>query len=243
MKSLAYALLALALFSSSVLAADPMPVFGKNAVILFQGDSITDGGRGRGDDPNHILGHSYPFLISAKYGALLPERNLQFINRGISGNKVQDLATRWQKDALDLNPTLLSILVGINNRAQFRTPESGFTLEDFEKTYDKLLSDIRVARPDVKIVLCDPFVFAMGKEKETYEQDRVLVEKMQEAVARLAVKYHTPVAHFQKALDAACKRAPLEHWVWDGIHPTYSGQQILADEWEWAVRAFWLEGK
>ena len=61
------------------------------ARILFQGDSITDGNRRRADDPNHILGHSYAFLIAAKYGAMLPERELTFLNRGISGNMIADL--------------------------------------------------------------------------------------------------------------------------------------------------------
>jgi lysophospholipase L1-like esterase len=42
---------------------------------------------------------------------------------------------------------------------------------------------------------------------------------------------------FQAALDAACRRAPVEHWVWDGVHPTYSGHQIMADAWERAVAA------
>jgi hypothetical protein len=72
--------------------------------ILFQGDSITDGNRGRNNDPNHVLGHSYAFLVAAKFGALLPERNLTFFNRGISGNKVPDLAARWQQDTIELNP-------------------------------------------------------------------------------------------------------------------------------------------
>ncbi|MBP5621401.1 MAG: hypothetical protein J6X44_05245, partial [Thermoguttaceae bacterium] len=41
-------------------AAEPKQeseLFPKNATILFQGDSITDGNRGRNLDPNHILGH------------------------------------------------------------------------------------------------------------------------------------------------------------------------------------------
>jgi pimeloyl-ACP methyl ester carboxylesterase len=54
--------------------ADPMPAFTPGSRILFQGHSITDMNRGRSADPNHILGHSYAFLIGARYGSLLPER-------------------------------------------------------------------------------------------------------------------------------------------------------------------------
>jgi hypothetical protein len=61
-------------------------VFSEGARILFQGDSITDGNRGRSADPNHILGHGYVFIIAAKYGAYLAPLNLEFMNRGNSGN-------------------------------------------------------------------------------------------------------------------------------------------------------------
>ena len=70
-------------------------------VILFQGDFITDGNRGRRySDLNHIMGHGYAFSVSNRLGCDFPERNLKFINRGISGNKVTDLAKRWKEDAL-----------------------------------------------------------------------------------------------------------------------------------------------
>jgi lysophospholipase L1-like esterase len=87
----------------------------KDTCLLFQGDSITDGNRGRNQDPNHILGHGYVFLIGARNGAALPEKNLTFLNRGISGNTVQELARRWRQDTLDLQPDLLSILIGVND--------------------------------------------------------------------------------------------------------------------------------
>jgi len=77
------------------------------AVILFQGDSITDGNRGRNTDPNHIMGHGYAFSIASRVGADYPEKRYQFYNRGISGNKVNDLEKRWQTDTLDLKPDLL----------------------------------------------------------------------------------------------------------------------------------------
>lgn len=55
------------------------------SVILFQGDSITDGGRSRNDDPNHFLGHGYAYLISSRLGAELAEKQPTFYNRGLVG--------------------------------------------------------------------------------------------------------------------------------------------------------------
>jgi lysophospholipase L1-like esterase len=126
-----------------------MPVFKTGATILFVGDSITDGGRARkGSDYNHTMGQSYAFILAAQLGNRLAERNLTFINRGISGERVPDLQQRWKTDVLDLKPDVLSILIGINDttRANMVT-----TPEEFERGYDQLLADTLKALPEVRI--------------------------------------------------------------------------------------------
>ncbi len=209
-----------------------MPVFEQNNHILFQGDSITDGNRGRSDDPNHILGHGYVFIIAAKYGAQLAERNLTFINRGISGNKVSDLAGRWKGDTLDLKPDILSILVGVNDAS------ANVPIDQYEKTYDQILQQAVTSNPRVRLVLCEPFTLPGDKHKDDWHTWRANIQSRQDAVARLAVKYQAAVVDFQKVLEAACKRAPASYWVWDTVHPTYSGHQLLADEWVRTVGQF-----
>ena len=203
------------------------------ARILFQGDSITALGRGMTADPNHILGHSYVFLIAAKYGSLFPDRNLDFLNRAIGGNKMADMASRWQEDALDLNPDLLSILIGINDAGH------DVPFGQFEPAYDKLLADSVAANPKLRIVLGEPFTLPVGPRKEHWEQWNTEVRRRREVVVKLAGKYHAALVHYQKLFDDACKRAPADYWIWDGVHPTYSGHQLMADEWVRTVQAFW----
>ncbi len=207
-------------------------VFQKDARILFQGDSITDGNRGRSADPNHILGHGYAFIIAAKYGAAFPERNLVFINRGISGNKVTDLEARWQIDTLDLKPDVLSILIGVNDN-------NNVPFDQYEMIYDKLLTDTTTANPNIHLVLCEPFSLPVGGVKDRWEAWFAGIKKRQEIVAKLAKKHHAALVRFQKVFDDACKRAPAEYWIWDGIHPTYSGHQLMAEEWVRTVQKFW----
>ena len=217
-------------------AKEPLPFLHKNAVILFQGDSITDGGRWRaGSDFNHIMGQDYAYILAAEIGYRSPERNLTFINRGVGGNRVPNLAVRWQKDTLEIRPNLLSILVGIND-ALSTTPE---TAEEFESIYDHLLAQTIAALPTVKIVLGEPFVLPVGKHKETYSHDLAKVRKMQKAVEWLGAKYHLPVIHYQQEFDEACKRAPADHWSWDGVHPTYAGHALMAMDWLRTVDSFW----
>jgi lysophospholipase L1-like esterase len=211
---------------TAVEAAEPIAAFAPHARILFQGDSITDGARGRSADPNHILGHGYVFIIAARHGAAFPDLNLDFINRGVSGNSVLDLQQRWQKDTLDLKPDVLSILIGVNDDGK------GVTLEQYEQVYDKLIVKAKAANPNLKLVLCEPFVKPTGKIKETIRQ-------RQEIVARLARKHGAAIVHFQRVFDEAAQRAAADYWIWDSVHPTYRGHQLMADEWERVVRDFW----
>ena len=214
------------LLSGPLLAADPLAAFVSGARILFQGDSITDGNRGRGADPNHILGHGYAFILAAKYGAEFPEANLNFMNRGISGNTVLDLEKRWDKDTLDLRPDILSILIGVNDQGK------NVPLEDYERVYDELITRAKAANPHLKVVLGEPCLKPTGTLS-----DGIL--KRQQIVARLAQKHGAALVKYQHVFDEAAKRAPADYWVWDSVHPTYRGHQIMADEWERTVRAFW----
>jgi phospholipase/lecithinase/hemolysin len=47
------------------------------------------------------------------------------------------------------------------------------------------------------------------------------------------------MVQFQPVFDEAVKRAPADYWIWDRVHPTYRGHQLMADEWERAVRDAW----
>src|SRR6185312_12989113 len=200
-------------------AASPVdiPAFRPNARILFQGDSITDMNRGRTADPNHILGHSYVFIIAARYGSSFPDRKLTFINRGVSGNTVADLAKRWDRDTITLKPDILSILIGVNDLAH------GVSSEQYEQQYDKLLADTVKALPAVRLVLGEPFGLPSGKHKDDWDQYSKELASRREVVQKLATKYHAAVVHYQKIFDDACAKAPAEYWIWDGVHPTYSG--------------------
>ena len=203
-----------------------MSSFHKNDVIVFQGDSITDGGRQHeGQDFNHIMGQDYCYIIAAEMGLKFPELNLNFINRGIGGNTVKDLAARWQTDTLNLKPNLLSIMVGINDSLW------GESVEDYAKIYDKLLADTIAALPGTRIILGEPFIMPVGNYKANYPAHRATVRLRQNVVAQLAEKYHLSLIHYQKAFDDACELAPADHWSWDGVHPTYAGHALMVREW------------
>jgi len=231
---------AAAAMAQGTAAQTPLPFLRAHDVVLFQGDSITDGGRQRtGSDYNHIMGQDYAYILAAQIGAESPEREIIFINRGNSGNRVPDLETRWQDDTIALHPQLLSILVGVNDLLS--TGERAVTLEQFESGYDRLLAETIAALPTTKIVLGEPFLLPVGKQKADYTANMIEMKQRQAVVDRLGAKYHLPVVHYQQEFDAACAKAPPEHWSWDGVHPTYAGHGLMAQEWLKTVGAFWTK--
>lgn len=205
---------------------------GNGLVFLFQGDSITDGNRGRNTDPNHIMGHGYAFSIASRLGADFPEKKLTFYNRGISGNKVTDLETRWQKDTLDLKPDVLSILVGINDTSSvvFSRPDP-VTAEKYEEVYRSLLNQTKAQFPEILFVLCNPFILPVGKVKENWDAYKTELAKRQSAVLKLVKEFDTVFVDFQQVFDQACKRADADYWIWDGVHPTVAGHELMVREW------------
>ena len=205
---------------------------GDGMVFLFQGDSITDGNHGRNTDPNHIMGHGYAFSIASRLGADFPEKKLSFYNRGISGNKVTDLADRWQKDTLDLKPDVLSILIGINDISSvvFSHPDS-VTTEKYEEVYRLLLSQTKAQFPEILFVLCNPFILPVGKVKENWDAYKTELAKRQSAVLKLVKEFDAVFVDFQQVFDQACKRANADYWIWDGVHPTVAGHELMAREW------------
>lgn len=219
------------------------PHFPQAARILFQGDSITDMKWGRNQaDRNHYLGHSYVFLIAARLGMDMAKAKLEFFNRGISGNKVSDLKARWQKDAIDMKPDLLSILVGTNDVGiGFRNKNKTVTPAAFEKDYRHILEASRKANPELRIVLLDPFVLQSGslKNEQTYQVRRKETDKMRTVVSTLANDYNAAHLPTQEIFDQAAREAGPENWIWDGVHPLPQGHELIARHWLDIVSTRW----
>ena len=204
----------------------------KVLVFLFQGDSITDGNRGRNTDPNHIMGHGYAFSIASRVGADFPADGYTFYNRGVSGNRIPDLKARWQTDTLDIKPDVLSVLVGINDTgAAVRNTAGAATVDEFETGYRALLNEVKTVKPDTLFVLGLPFVFAVGKIKDDWDKWRDGTAQRAERVKAIAKEFNAVVVDYPAVFDKAIKRAPIEYWIWDGVHPTVPAHELMAREW------------
>jgi len=203
--------------------------------ILFQGDSITDCGRNK-EDGLHT-GRGYAHLVEAQLGAEAPGQ-YEFLNRGISGNRIVDVYARIKKDIINLQPDYMSLLIGVNDVwHELGGKHNGVDAEKFEKIYDMLLSEIFEDLPDVKIMLLEPFVLPgtatdpREEEPDRWEYFSTQVPLRAAAAKRMAEKYGLPFIPLQDRLDEACKAAPASYWLRDGVHPTAMGHWLIKEAW------------
>ncbi len=205
----------------------------KDLVFLFQGDSITEGGRWiNSSDQNHIMGQDYAFIISSHLGVDFPKSGFSFYNRGISGNTVFDLQKRWKTDSLDIKPDILSVLIGINDTfAVITNPTQAETMEQFEAAYRDILTQSKQSNPRTLFVLGIPFVYPVGPRKVKWELWRDETAKRAAVVRKLAAEFNAIVVDYPAMFAKVMKTTPVDYWIWDGIHPTIFGHELMAREW------------
>lgn len=207
----------------------------KATTVLFQGDSITDCGRDRNSkDANSsgALGTGYPLLVTAAALAAHPDRGLKFFNRGISGNKVPDLENRWRTDTLDLQPDVMSILIGVNDF--WHKLDHGYTgtVQDYERQYTALLDETRQALPRTQIIVLEPFVLRCGAVTARWFPE---FDERRAAAARVAHKARATFVPLQSVFDQKTKSSAPEYWAGDGVHPTPAGHALIAEQWRRAA--------
>ena len=204
----------------------------KDQIILFQGDSITDSGRNKetdGFNNARVLGNGYPYLAAAKMLHDYAGLNLSIYNKGISGNKVFQLAERWDKDCLEIKPDLLSILIGVNDIWHKLDGNYDGTVEVYRKDYIALLERTKNALPDVKLIICEPFaVKGVRAVDDTWYPE---FYDYQNAAREIASQFDAIFIPYQSIYDEAQNHAPGSYWTFDGVHPSLAGAQLMAEAW------------
>lgn len=199
-------------------------------IVLFQGDSITDAGR-RDQGPDG-MGSGYALLTSAWISAAHPERKINFINRGISGNRVRDLQGRWKEDCLDLKPNWVSIMIGVNDTWRRYDSNDPTTTEAYEAGYRDLLNPVR-DQLKARILLLEPFLLHINDNVKAMRED---LDPKIEVVHKLAKEYNARLVPLDKLFQKACQHREPAFWAGDGVHPTWAGHALLTQAWLEAVK-------
>ncbi len=201
--------------------------------ILFYGDSITDAGRDRNAGPNNPAGwgSGYAMMCAAQLQARYPTWNFSFSNKGISGNRVYDLEDRLIEDVLVQNPSLVSILIGINDTWRAYDSDVASPIAEFQTTYHRILKAIS-ERCDARLVILEPFLLHTPADRARYRED---LNPRIDAVREVAREFEAIFVPLDGIFAAAACRAPLEYWAPDGVHPSPAGHALIAQKWIEAV--------
>ena len=192
--------------------------------LLFIGDSITDCGRVA--DPD-ALGQGYVRLVRDWLQCKDPPTCPVVINRGISGDKVTELAARWKPDVLEQKPDVLSIKIGINDVWHALGGGPGVSIEQYTSVYRDLLQQVKKALPQCKLVLCEPSVIWRPAA-----EGNALLQPYVRAVNDLAREFGAQcVVPLHGAFVRAREARPDLEWTLDGVHPSSAGHMLIAREW------------
>ena len=184
--------------------------------ILFQGDSITDAGRNRED--YHDLGAGYPKYAVEKIKLTHKDEDIEFINLGNSGNQTKDLLARLDTDIINIQPDIVSILLGINDI--WHTAEGWETAvsdEQFEERYRTILTAIK-EKTHAKIMILEPFLIPAG-DKDGFEPFVAAKQKIVRKLAREFADVYVPLEGLLHSQIIRSQRAPSD-FAPDSVHPT-----------------------
>ena len=200
--------------------------------ILFQGDSITDAGRDRRNYYN--LGKGYPKVAAEHIRNAHPDKDIEFINLGISGNRSDQLFDRLYKDAIELQPDIISILIGINDIwHRYGSERIATTDAQFELNYTTILNELK-AKTNAKIMIMSPYLL----DCEGKDQMREDLKTMLPIVRRLADEYADVYVPLDEYFDEALKTMPEPmYYSNDGVHPNGNGAAFIGKIYAEAIEA------
>jgi lysophospholipase L1-like esterase len=199
-------------------------LLGAGQRVVFIGDSITGCGR---RDHAAPYGDGYLSLVRAFVDARYPERELTWVNRGVGGDTVRDLAARWDADAIAERPDWLCVMVGINDIWRAFSPgqeAEAVPIDEYERTLRALLRRA-VTATGCRLVLADPFLI----EADVDEPQRAETDRYAAVVAAVAKDFEAVHVATQAAFDRVLAHSPSSRWADDRVHPGLPGHAVIAD--------------
>ncbi|MDD4698639.1 MAG: GDSL-type esterase/lipase family protein [Oscillospiraceae bacterium] len=196
--------------------------------ILFQGDSITDAGRDRSD--SHNLGNGYPKFAAQYIKQAYPDVDFEFVDLGISGDQTKDLVARLQEDFINVNPDIVSVLIGVNDTWHYAENRDWVANDVFEERYRTVLTAIK-EKTNAKIMMLEPFLIPV-EDKMFFWEDlfpKILI------IRKLAHEFACVYLPTDGLLAAAYLGHNPTEYAADGVHPTAFGADFIGKKYAEAI--------
>jgi lysophospholipase L1-like esterase len=203
--------------------------------FVFMGDSITDCGR---REPATPQGTGYAAIAQGLILGQAAALQVEYFNRGIGGDTTAELEKRWQEDVLDLRPTWMSVLIGINDCYQYVSGREEVGPEPYAVRYQALLQRA-VDATGCRLVLLEPFLFTTRDRMtdETAVKGWDLLPQYRQTVARLAEQFGaTLIRTHEIGQEIIAAHGPEVLWG-DPVHPNLTGHALIAWHLVEALRA------
>ncbi len=213
--------------------------FKDDAVVLFQGDSVTDCGRNRklkAAKPGPMtkksakaLGEGYPMVFKQIYDALFPGNKVTFVNRAVSGDKAEDLVRRFRDDFVKVKPDFISILIGVNDTWRDFDSHANQSPEQFRDQYKILLEGIKQELPDAQVLVIEQFACTSWEGLHDWQANLDAKRAYTRELADAYAEYFIPMYDIMTA-EPDRSGTPKEELYQDGVHPLRAGHNVLALE-------------
>jgi lysophospholipase L1-like esterase len=194
--------------------------------VLFYGDSITDN-------------QFYPQYVENYVLTRFPNLNVTFLNYGWSGDKVSggsggDIAKRLTRDVFPYKPTVVTIMLGMNDGQYRAWDESVFRI--FATGYERILADLKAnGAPRVTIIQPSPFDEVTMPASISSGGYNAVMRRYGEYLAGLAQRTGSTLADFNapvvdlltkaRAIDAENARKLIA----DRVHPSTAAHLVMGN--------------
>jgi lysophospholipase L1-like esterase len=192
--------------------------------VVFYGDSIT-------------AQHQYTRLVEDFVVTRYPQMRVDFYNAGVSGDAVTgghsgDMQTRLKRDVLPLRPTMVTIMLGMNDGRYTTAFENNF--QAYKTGYRTLVDDLKTDLPGVRLTLIRPSLYDEIAHPPMIPGYNSVMLRYGDFLAQLGQKLGLPVVDFNQpmtdVLRVGMKIDPLMagSLLPDRIHPSPAGHWIMA---------------
>jgi lysophospholipase L1-like esterase len=191
-------------------------------VILF-GDSITEMGAGPGG-----------YVTILKDSLQHRGSTAEIIGAGVSGNKVEQLLARIDRDVIVRKPTTVVVYIGINDVWHWTIGipgAKGSTKEEFETGLRQIIAKINAA--GARVVLCTPSV--IGEKSVGSNPEDAMLDEYSAISRRVAKEAGAVLCDLREAFVQHLAKVNSENreqgiLTTDRVHLNDAGNQFVAKE-------------
>ena len=207
-----------------------MPPITDGSRVVFLGDSLTQAGQRRPD--------GYVNVFRDDLQAAWPNKTIEIMGAGVSGNKIYNLLSRLERDVLSKKPTHVVVFIGINDAWHWKPypnpkeewTRKGTSEEGFEKGLKELIGKVRNAGANV--LLCTPST--IGEKTDGSNPYDPLLDTYAAISRRVATDEKTGLLDLRKIFLDELKRINPQQkdrhvLTRDGVHLRPAGNRLVAD--------------